>query len=152
MDLSFSVAGRYRGGPAKVAVVSSGLMGMMSGAAAANVATTGVLTIPLMKEVGYKARFAAAAEAVASYGGQIMPPIMGAGAFLLAKIVGVPYTEIALYAIVPAILYYLSVFLQMDIQALKSGIKGLPKNELPSFKKLAKSVHLIIPIIILIAG
>lgn len=152
IDLSFSLAGSFRGGPAKVAVVSSALMGTMSGSSVANVVTTGSLTIPLMKKVGYKPRFAAATEAASSSGGQIMPPIMGAGAFLMVEITGIPYSEILVSAIIPAILYFTSIFFMIDIEALKNGLKGLKKSELPSSTDLLKKIYLIIPVIVLISS
>jgi TRAP transporter 4TM/12TM fusion protein len=137
-DAAYALLGKYRGGPAKVAVLSSTLFGMISGSAVANVATTGVFTIPLMKKTGYKAYFAGAVEAVASTGGQIMPPIMGAAAFLMATFIGVPYAIIALSALVPALLYYIAVFIQIDLRAAKDGLTGLPKNELPNLVQVFK--------------
>jgi TRAP transporter 4TM/12TM fusion protein len=130
-DVAFGLLGRFRGGPAKVAVVASGLFGMISGSAVANVATTGVFTIPLMKKAGYKPHFAGAVEAVSSTGGQIMPPIMGAAAFIMATSIGVPYAKIAICAFIPAILYYVCVFMQVDLRAAKEGLKGMPREELP---------------------
>ncbi len=133
IDLSFSVTGGYRGGPAKAAVVASGLMGMISGSAFANVAGTGVFTIPLMKKVGYKPEFAGGVEAAASSGGQIMPPIMGAAAFIMAEMTGVPYGKIIIHAALPALLYYLAVFVMVDLEAAKLGLEGLPRDKLPRF-------------------
>jgi TRAP transporter 4TM/12TM fusion protein len=133
-DLAFALMGRYRGGPAKVAVFASSLFGMISGSAVANVATTGVFTIPLMKKAGYQTYFAGAVEAVSSTGGQIMPPIMGAAAFIMASYIGVPYATIALSALIPAILYYLAVFIQVDLRAARLNLKGLPGEELPTVK------------------
>jgi TRAP transporter 4TM/12TM fusion protein len=152
VNFAFAVAGGARGGPAKVAVFASGLMGMINGTSAGNVVSTGSLTIPLMKKVGYKPQTAASVEAAASTGGQILPPIMGAGAFIMAEITGIPYTEIVIAAIIPAILYFLSVYFMVDKEALKNGMKGLPRSELPEFRKLARQVFLFIPIIILIAA
>lgn len=132
MDIALAVAGWLRGGPAKVAIVSSALFGSMSGSALANVAGTGTITIPLMKRIGYKPYYAAAVEAVASTGGQIMPPVMGTTAFVMADFLQVSYAYVVLVAFIPAILYYLGVFLQTDFQAAKMGMKGLPRHELPS--------------------
>ncbi len=152
VNFAFATAGGARGGPAKVAVFGSGLMGMINGTSAGNVVSTGSLTIPLMKKVGYKPQTAAAVEAAASSGGQILPPIMGAGAFIMAEITGIPYTDIVIAAIIPALLYFLSVYFMVDIEALKNGMKGLPRSELPQFRKLAKQTFLFIPIIILIGA
>ncbi|WP_018923898.1 TRAP transporter permease [Salsuginibacillus kocurii] len=150
IDFSFSLAGGMRGGPAKVSVISSGLMGMMNGTSAGNAVATGSLTIPLMKRVGYQGRFAAATEATASAGGQIMIPIMGAGAFIMAEVTGIPYAEIILAATIPALLYFLSVFFMVDFQALKNGMKGLSRENLPSLKGVFKQAYLFIPVILLI--
>ena len=152
VNFAFAVAGSARGGPAKVAVFASGLMGMINGTSAGNVVSTGSLTIPLMKKVGYKPQTAASVEAAASTGGQILPPIMGAGAFIMAEITGIPYSEIVVAAIIPAVLYFLSVYFMVDKAALKSGMKGLPREELPQFNKLARQLFLFIPSIILIAA
>ena len=133
IDLSFSVTGKYRGGPAKAAVVASGLMGMISGSSFANVAGTGTFTIPLMKSVGYKPEFAGGVEAAASSGGQIMPPIMGAAAFIMAEMTGVPYGKLIMHAALPAILYYLAVFVMVDLEAAKLGLAGIAKDKLPKF-------------------
>jgi TRAP transporter 4TM/12TM fusion protein len=150
IDFSFSIAGGMRGGPAKVSVISSGLMGMMNGTSAGNAVATGSLTIPLMKRVGYNPRFAAATEATASAGGQIMIPIMGAGAFLMAEITGIRYADIVVAATIPALLYFLSVYFMVDFEAVKKGMKGLARKDLPSFKGIAKQAYLFIPIIILL--
>jgi TRAP transporter 4TM/12TM fusion protein len=138
IDLSFSLTGRYRGGPAKAAVVASGLMGTISGSSFANVAGTGTFTIPLMKSVGYKPEFAGGVEAAASSGGQIMPPIMGAAAFIMAEMTGVPYGKLIIHAAIPAILFYVSVFLMVDLEAAKMGLKGLSREELPRFFEVLK--------------
>ena len=138
IDLSLALAGWSTGGPAKVAVVSSGLMGTISGSSVANVCTTGMFTIPLMKSVGYKPHFAAAVEAVASTGGQIMPPVMGAGAFIMAQMLGVGYLQVALAAVVPALLYYFAVIVQVHFEANRLGLEGLPRNRLPSLFFLIK--------------
>ncbi|MEK3765421.1 TRAP transporter permease [Solibacillus sp. FSL K6-4121] len=135
IDLAYFFGGRYRGGPAKVAVISSALMGTVSGSPVANVSSTGQFTIPLMKKIGYKPKVAASIEAVASTGGSIMPPIMGAGAFVMAEMTGISYGEIIIAAAIPAILYYLSVYFYVDLEAAKDNLKGLSKAELPDFKK-----------------
>ncbi|WP_192035547.1 TRAP transporter permease [Halomonas sp. YLGW01] len=152
VNFAFACAGRARGGPAKVAIFASGLMGMINGTSAGNVVSTGSLTIPLMKKVGYPARSAGAIEAAASTGGQIMPPIMGAGAFIMAEITGIPYTEIAIAAIIPSILYFASVYFMVDFEAAQKGMRGMRKDEIPLFSKLIKQVYLFAPIIILIAA
>ncbi len=150
IDVAFRLAGWMRGGPAKVAVFASALMGMINGTSAGNVVATGSLTIPLMKKTGYRPQFAAATEATASAGGQILPPIMGAGAFLMAEITGIAYSEIIIAAIIPAILYFVSVYFMVDFQALKDDLKGVPRNLLPETAKLVKQAYLFIPIILLI--
>jgi len=151
IDLSMALAGWSTGGPAKVAVVSSGLMGTVSGSSVANVCTTGMFTIPLMKSVGYEPHFAGAVEAVASTGGQIMPPVMGAGAFIMAQFLGVPYIEIALAAVVPALLYYFAVMVQVHFEATRLGLKGIPWSQLPPLWPLLKSKgFLLIPLIAII--
>ena len=152
VNFAFAAAGRARGGPAKVAVFASGLMGMINGTSAGNVVATGSLTIPLMKKVGYNGKTAGAIEAAASTGGQIMPPIMGAGAFIMAEITGIPYSDIAIAAIIPAVLYFLSTYLMVDFEAAKLGMRGMRPEELPKFSKMAKQVYLFIPIIILIVA
>jgi TRAP transporter 4TM/12TM fusion protein len=150
-QLSQALVGRFRGGPAKIAVIASSLFGTISGAPTANVVATGTFTIPLMKSTGWSPVMAGAIEAAASTGGLIMPPIMGAGAFVLAEIVGLPYSQIAIAAILPAILYYLSVFLSVDLEAAKLGLKGLPKEEVPDIVSVLKSGWLkLIPIVGLI--
>ncbi|RJE81399.1 TRAP transporter permease [Paracoccus sp. JM45] len=150
VNFAFACAGQARGGPAKVAVFASGLMGMINGTSAGNVVSTGSLTIPLMKKVGYSPKTSAAIEATASSGGQILPPIMGAGAFIMAEVTGIPYTDIVIAAIIPALLYFVSVYFMVDLQALKLDMKGLPRSELPRFGDLVKQVYLFLPIIILI--
>ena len=150
-DLAFGMVGKTTGGPAKAAVVSSGLMGMISGAAVANVVTTGTFTIPLMKKNGYKPETAGAVEAVASTGGQIMPPVMGAAAFLMAEMCGVPYGRVAVSALFLALLYYLYLFVCVHLEAKKLGIKGLGAHMLPSAKQALKERgHLLIPLVVLI--
>ncbi|MGF1561306.1 MAG: TRAP transporter permease [Geminicoccaceae bacterium] len=150
VNFAFAAAGRARGGPAKVAVFASGLMGMINGTSAGNVVATGSLTIPLMKKVGYRPQSAGAIEAAASTGGQIMPPIMGAGAFIMAEVTGIPYTEIVVAALIPAILYFVSIYIMVDLEAVKTGMRGMTSDELPKLKELAKQAFLFIPIIILI--
>lgn len=152
VNFAFAAAGDRRGGPAKVAVFGSGLMGMINGTSAGNVVATGSLTIPLMKRVGYKPQTAAAVEAAASSGGQILPPIMGAGAFIMSEITGIPYSEIVTAAIIPALLYFASIYFNVDLAAQKYDMKGIPRSELPKFSKLARQVYLFIPIIILIGA
>jgi len=138
-DLARAWMGRYRGGSAKVAVVGSGLFGMISGSAVANVTAVGVVTIPLMKRSGYPAQIAAAIEAVGSTGGQLMPPVMGAAAFLMAEVLGVPYAEVMIAAIIPAFLYYLALFFQVDAEAAKRGIRGEPADRLPRLLPVLKA-------------
>ncbi len=150
VNFAFAAAGRTRGGPAKVAIFASGLMGMINGTSAGNVVATGSLTIPLMKKVGYHKNTAGAIEAGASTGGQIMPPIMGAGAFIMAEVTGIPYSEIAIAAVIPAILYFVSIFFMVDLEAAKLGMKGMRDDELPRVATLAKQAYLFIPIFILI--
>lgn len=135
-DLAQSLFGRYRGGSAKVSVISSGFMGMMSGSAVSNVLTTGPMTIPAMKRAGFSGRYAAGIEATASTGGTITPPIMGAAAFLMVSFVGVPYAEIALAAAIPALLYYYGIFIQVDAYSAKTGLRGMPRNLLPNIGKV----------------
>lgn len=150
IDFAFSIAGGLRGGPAKVSVISSALMGTMNGTSAGNVVATGSLTIPLMKRTGYSGRAAAAIEAAASTGGQLLPPIMGAGAFLMAEIIGVPYKEIIIAAIVPALLYFIAIYFMVDFEAQKNGMKGLSREQLPKIKSVIKHSYLSLPIIVLV--
>ncbi len=152
VNFAFAAAGRARGGPAKVAIFASGLMGMINGTSAGNVVATGSLTIPLMKKVGYHKKTAGAIEAAASTGGQIMPPIMGAGAFIMAEVTGIPYQEIAIAAIVPAILYFVSIYFMVDMEAAKLNMRGMREEELPKFHILVRQVYLFVPIIILIVA
>jgi len=150
-DVAFSLVGRTVGGPAKAAVVSSGMMGMLSGAAVANVVTTGTFTIPLMKKAGYPKHVAAAIEAVASTGGQFVPPVMGAAAFMIAEMVGVSYKQIAIGAIIPSLLYYFYLYLCIHFEAKKAGLSGLKQEELPSLKQaFQERGHLIVPLIMLV--
>jgi TRAP transporter 4TM/12TM fusion protein len=150
VDLPFALAGKSRGGPAKVAVAVSALMGSVNGSPVANVMTTGSVTIPLMKRVGYSREFSGGVEASASVGGQMLPPIMGAGAFLIAEFTQTPYTTIVLVSIVPAFLYFLAVYLLVDFQALKKGLEGLPAEELPDAKVVLKQGwYFILPLVLL---
>ena len=150
-DVSLGAVGHTTGGPAKVAIVSSGLMGTISGSGVANVVTTGQFTIPLMKKFGYRSAFAGGVEATASMGGQIMPPVMGAVAFIMAETLGVEYFEIVKAAIIPALLYYFSAFWMVHLEASKRNLIGLPKNELPSAIKAIKDKwFLVLPLVVLI--
>ena len=152
INLSYSITGRYSGGPAKTAVVASGFMGSVAGSAVANVVATGSFTIPMMKKIGYRPNVAAAVEAAASTGGQLMPPIMGAGAFLMAEFTQTPYLEIIKIALIPAMLYFFSVILFVHFEAQKNGIWGLPKDQLPNMMEaLREGIHFIIPVGILVA-
>ncbi len=151
-DISLTLVGRTAGGPAKVSVIASALMGMINGSALANVATTGAITIPLMKRTGYKAEFAGAVEAVASTGGQFAPPIMGAVGFIMAEFLGVPYTTVMLAAAIPAFLYYLALIMAVHFEARKLGLKGLSPENIPDAAKvLRERGHLIIPLLVLLA-
>jgi TRAP transporter 4TM/12TM fusion protein len=151
MDFALALTGHTAGGPAKVAVVTSGLFGSVSGSAVANVMTTGTFTIPLMKRIGYPPQFAGAVESVASTGGQIMPPIMGAAAFVMAEFLGVSYLTVASFALLPALLYYLAVFLVVHFEARKQGLVGLPRADLPRLKEvLLERGHLFLPLFIII--
>ncbi len=150
INISNVIVGRFSGGPAKVAVVSSALLGMVSGSSVANTVGSGSVTIPLMKKTGYKPEVAGAAEAAASTGGQIMPPIMGAAAFLMAETLGVPYSNIVVRAILPAVLYFAGVFIAVHLEAKKEGLRGLSKEELPRFIPLLKKSYLLFPLILLV--
>ena len=150
IQIANAFVGGFPGAPAKVAVVASALDGMVSGSSVANTVGSGSVTIPLMKKTGYKPEFAAAAEAAASTGGQIMPPIMGAAAFLMADYVQLPYSQIALKAILPAVLYFAGIFISVHLEAKKLGLRGLTKEELPEVKPLLKKVYLLTPLILLV--
>lgn len=150
IQLANSIAGRFAGGPAKVAVISSALCGMVSGSSVGNTVTTGSVTIPMMKKTGYRNEFAAAVEAASSTGGQIMPPIMGAAAFLMADFIGVPYSDVIGKAVLPAILYFFGIFITVHLEAKRLRLTGIPKDQLPSFFKLIKKIYLLVPIIMLI--
>lgn len=150
-DFSISLAGKRRGGPAKIAVISSSIMGTISGSAIANVVTTGAFTIPLMKKQKYRDEFAGAVEAVSSTGGQLMPPIMGAAAFLMAEMAGIPYGTICLAALVPALMYYICVFAVVDVESIKANLIGMKADEVPAFWPVfKKSAKLLAPIIVLL--
>lgn len=150
IDAANAIAGWTSGGPAKVAVISSALCGMVSGSSVGNTVTTGSVTIPMMKKTGYKPEFAGAVEAAASTGGQIMPPIMGAAAFLMAEYMGVTYGQVTLWAILPAVLYFGGIFISVHLEAKKLGLKGIPRSELPRFKYLIRNVYLLLPLVFLI--
>lgn len=151
IDMAFAATGGMRGGPAKAAVLASGLMGSISGSSVANTVTTGAFTIPAMKRVGYRPEFAGAVEAAASTGGQIMPPVMGAAAFIMSEMTGIPYFQIIAAAAIPAILYYLAVGTMVHVEATKTGLRGLPKAQLPNAKAtMKKGWHLIIPLVAII--
>jgi TRAP transporter 4TM/12TM fusion protein len=152
MDFALALAGHTSGGPAKVAVITSSLFGTVSGSAVANVMTTGTFTIPLMKRTGYRPAFAGAVEAVASTGGQLMPPIMGAAAFVMAEFLGVSYLTVAGFALLPAVLYYVAVFMAVHFEARRIGLKGLPRADLPRLTQvLAERGHLFLPLVVIIA-
>jgi len=150
-DGALALAGRSPGGPAKVAVIATGFMGMLNGSAVANAASTGAFTIPVMKRAGYKPEFAAAVEGAGSTGGQIMPPVMGAAAFLIAEFLGIPYGKIIVAAAIPAVLYYLSVWLMVHYEAKKTGLRGLTREELPRFGVVLKERgHLLLPVALMV--
>ena len=149
-ELTNSLFGKYRGGPAKIAVVASALFGSISGSAVANVIGTGTFTIPLMKKIGYDSEFAGAVEATASTGGQIMPPIMGAAAFLMAEILGVRYWDVVRSALIPALLFYIALIIAVDLYALSHGLKGVSKDEMPPIKQALRGIWKLSPMILLI--
>ena len=150
IDCANALVGWASGGPAKVAVVSSALCGMVSGSSVGNTVTTGSVTIPMMKKTGYPGEFAGAVEAAASTGGQIMPPIMGAAAFIMAEMTGFEYSQIIVRAILPAFLYFLGIFLGVHFKAKKLGLKGLPREELPKWGKLLPKIYLLVPLVLLV--
>ncbi len=150
IDLANALVGRFSGGPAKVAVISSALCGMVSGSSVGNTVTTGSVTIPMMKKTGYKPEFAGAVEAAASTGGQIMPPIMGAAAFLMAEYMNISYAEVAMRAILPAVLYFTGIFIAVHLEAKKLGLKGIPKEDLPKMSALLPKTYLLLPLIVLV--
>ena len=150
IDLANAMVGRFSGGPAKVAVISSALCGMVSGSSVGNTVTTGSVTIPMMKKTGYKPEFAGAVEAAASTGGQIMPPVMGAAAFLMAEYMGIPYAQVALRAILPAVLYFSGIFIVVHLEAKRLNLRGIPVEDLPRLGRLAPKVYLLLPLIVLV--
>ena len=150
IDMANSIAGRFAGGPAKVAVISSALCGMVSGSSVGNTVTTGSVTIPMMKKTGYQNEFAGAVEAASSTGGQIMPPIMGAAAFLMADFIGVPYADVIKRAVLPAVLYFFGIFITVHLEAKRLDLHGVPKEELPKMSKLIRKIYLLIPLVALI--
>ena len=150
INLANCVAGASAGGPAKVAVISSALCGMVSGSSVGNTVTTGSVTIPMMKRTGYKSEFAGAVEAAASTGGQIMPPIMGAAAFLMAEYMGIPYGQVALRAVLPAVLYFVGIYMSVHLEAKKLGLRGMSKDQLPKAKELLPKIYLLAPLVILV--
>ncbi|WP_349829534.1 TRAP transporter permease [Brevibacterium litoralis] len=150
-DIALALAGQTRGGPAKVAVIASGFLGSINGSAIANVVTTGAFTIPLMKKIGYNKNFAGAVESAASVGGQILPPVMGAAAFIMAENLGIPYGQIALVAIVPALLFYLGIIIQVHLRATSQGLEGISRKNLPAVGAVLKERgHLVLPLLFLI--
>ncbi|WP_462332227.1 TRAP transporter permease, partial [Schwartzia sp. (in: firmicutes)] len=150
-DIALALAGHTKGGPAKVSVIASGFLGSINGSAVANVVTTGAFTIPLMKKTGYSKEFSGAVEAAASVGGQLLPPIMGAAAFIMAEMISVPYSTIITWAAIPALLYYLSIVLQVHLRASKDGLVGLPKDQLPKTSEVMKCrSHLLLPVLFLL--
>jgi TRAP transporter 4TM/12TM fusion protein len=151
IDLAICAFGKQRGGPAKAAVVSSSLFGLISGSSVANIATTGTFTIPLMKKTGYKPYFAGSVEAAASIGGQIMPPVMGAAAFIIAQNLGQPYLKVCAAAAFPAFLYFSGIFFSVHQEAVRMGLKGLPEEDIPKFKDIIKRAYLILPLIVIIS-
>ncbi|MBR3174853.1 MAG: TRAP transporter fused permease subunit, partial [Oscillospiraceae bacterium] len=150
INLANCIAGASSGGPAKVAVISSALCGMVSGSSVGNTVTTGSVTIPMMKKTGYRAEFAGAVEAAASTGGQIMPPIMGAAAFLMSEYMGIPYGKVALTAILPAVLYFAGIYIAVHLEARKLGLRGIPKEELPKILHLLPKIYLLTPLVVLV--
>ena len=150
IDFANRVAGWSSGGPAKVAVISSALCGMVSGSSVGNTVTTGSVTIPMMEKTGYKPEFAGAVEAAASTGGQIMPPIMGAAAFLMAEYMDLPYAQVAVKAILPAVLYFSGIFIAVHLEAKRLGLKGIPRTELPKWGYLLRNIYLILPLVLLV--
>ena len=150
ISLANRLAGWSSGGPAKVAVISSALCGMVSGSSVGNTVTTGSVTIPMMKKTGFKPEFAGAVEAASSTGGQIMPPIMGAAAFLMAEYMGIPYIDVATKAILPAVLYFAGIFITVHLEAKKLGLKGLSREDLPTWRYLGKNCYLLLPLVLLV--
>jgi TRAP transporter 4TM/12TM fusion protein len=152
-DISMALMGRYRGGPAKIAILGSSLFGTISGSVVANVVTTGVVTIPLMKRSGFRPQLAAAVEAVASTGGQLMPPVMGIAAFLMAEFLQVPYAQVVLAALIPAVLFYIALFIQADLESVRAGLTRLPEDQIPRLGAVLKAGwYFPIPFVVLIAA
>lgn len=150
-DIAIALAGRKRGGPAKMSVIASAFFGTISGSCVANVVSTGAFTIPLMKKNGYRASFAGAVEAVSSTGGQIMPPIMGAAAFVLAEVTGISYGEVCIAAVLPALMYYVCLFKMVDLESVKYGLEGLPEDQIPDLKEsLLRGLKLFVPVAVLL--
>ncbi len=149
-DFALALVGRLRGGPAKVTVISGIMFGTISGSAVANVVASGAFTIPMMRRVGYDRATAGAVEATSSTGGQITPPVMGAGAFIMAEVLGIPYTEIALAGLIPALLFYIANYIHCDLNARKAGIRGLPKEDLPRWSHIARHAYMAAPLVLLI--
>ena len=150
MDLGRALAGHHRGGPAKIGVITSAFFGSISGSAAANVYATGTFTIPMMKRIGYSPAFAGAVEAASSTGGQLMPPVMGAAAFLMADILGIPYIKICAAALIPSLLYFLSILLMIDFEAARKGLKGMSREDQPNLRDTLKNSYLLLPILVLL--
>lgn len=151
INLALSIVGRFKGGSAKACIIGSSLMGMVTGSSIGNAVAVGAFTIPLMKKTGFKSHVAGAVEAISSCGGQLMPPVMGAAAFIMAEITGIPYGKIAVAALIPAVIYYVNIFSVIHFEASKHGLQGMPKEELPEFKEVAlSSWHLFIPLFVLI--
>jgi TRAP transporter 4TM/12TM fusion protein len=151
-DIAMLTMGRFRGGPAKMAVIGSALFGSISGSAVANVVATGVVTIPMIRRSGYPAHKAAAIEAVASTGGQLMPPVMGASAFLMAEFLQIPYTEVVLAALVPALLYYIALFIQADLDAARMGIARIAEAEMPMARRVLPGLYYLLPFVVLVVA
>ncbi|MBE0598683.1 MAG: TRAP transporter fused permease subunit [Desulfuromonadales bacterium] len=151
-ELALITMGRFRGGSAKIAVVASGFFGSISGSAVANVAATGIITIPMIKRAGYPGHHAGAIEAVASTGGQLMPPVMGASAFLMAEFLQIPYGKVVMAALIPALLYYAALFIQVDLEAGKAGITRVPAKEIPRLRAVLSGWHFILPFVVLVGG
>ncbi len=149
-DIANALVGGFAGGPAKAAVVASALEGMVSGSSVANTVGSGSITIPLMKDTGYTPEFAGAVEAAASTGGQIMPPILGAAAFLMAEYMGVPYSQVALMAVIPAFLYFAGIFISVHLEAKRLGLKGIPREKLPKLRELLPKLYLLTPLVVLV--
>jgi TRAP transporter 4TM/12TM fusion protein len=149
-NLGAAVAGRYTGGPAKVAVITSGLFGTMSGSSVSNVITTGAMTIPLMQRIGYRPAVAGGIESAASVGGALMPPVMGAAAFVMAEVTGIPYGDIVVAAAVGAILYYFAILVAVHVEAKKAGMAPMPAKDIPAWREVARDAHLVIPIAVLV--